>query len=275
MKRTILYLAAAAALCAAALTSCVQDNIYGSPTIGNVGNTVAYTGSDDVTVTAAVSSLAGIKAVTLYWSAGGDFTAVSMKQEEDVWTGTIPAQPVGTEVTWYIEALSNTGESVASKTFSYVVGDAPVDYTGLILNELNGHDKFIELYNSSANDIPVNGLIILKDEEEVWTGPEMTVKAGEFLLLYSEDVVVAGEAQEGYPEELVFGSGLSAKKAVRVRLATAEGETLDDFNCSKHPGTEVPGSYGRNSDGEWYIQETATPGEANVDGEESVESWLE
>ena len=103
----------------------------------------------------------------------------------------------------------------------------------------------------------------------------LTLKAGGYLLLYSEDVVLPGEAMEGYDEALVFASGLSAKKNVRIELRDPKGNDIDDFNCTKHPGGEVEGSYGRNADGGWYIQTTPTPGSANVDGTESVEGWLE
>ena len=275
MKR-IFAIAAAAVALAASLSSCVQDKVYGLPTITDINNTVAVSASDEVVVTATVTSLTGISYVNLLWAAGGGWTTVEMQAAGDSWSGVIPAQPMDTEVSYYIEAASEGGETAVSATVSYVVGAAVIDYSGLRLNELNGNDKFIEIYNASGEDIPLSGICIWKDSEKsVWDAPQLTLKAGDFLLLYSEDVVKPGEAMEGYDEALVFGSGLSAKKNVRIELRDPKGGDIDDFNCTKHPGTEVEGSYGRNADGGWYIQTTPTPGSANVDGTESVEGWLE
>ena len=273
MKR-IFAIAAAAVALAASLSSCVQDKVYGLPTITGINNTVAVLASDEVVVTATVTSLTGISSVNLLWAAdGGAWAPVAMTATGDVWSGVIPAQPVDTEVSYYIEAESEGGETAVSATISYVVGAEVIDYSGLRLNELNGNDKFIEIYNTSGEDIPLSGICIWKDSEKsVWDAPQLTLKAGEFLLLYSEDV------QADHPDwdaALIFSSGLSAKKNVRIELRDPKGSDIDDFNCTKHPGGEVEGSYGRNADGGWYIQTTATPGAANVDGTESVEGWLE
>lgn len=276
MKR-IFAIAAAAVALAASLSSCVQDKVYGLPTITDINNTVAVSASDEVVVTATVTSLTGISYVNLLWAAdGGSWTTVEMQAAGDSWSGVIPAQPLDTEVSYYIEAASEGGETAVSATVSYMVGAAVIDYSGLRLNELNGNDKFIEIYNASGEDIPLSGICIWKDSEKsVWNAPQLTLKAGGYLLLYSEDVVLPGEAMEGYDEALVFASGLSAKKNVRIELRDPKGNDIDDFNCTKHPGNEVEGSYGRNSDGGWYIQTTPTPGAANADGTDSVESWLE
>ncbi len=272
MKKIFAIVAAAALL--AGLSSCVKDEIYSYPSVTDINNTIAYDATNTVTVSAKVTALVDVETVTLYWKAGNaEYTAVTMNKSGDTWSGVIPAKPLKTEVTYYIEAKSSTGDVTKSKEIAYVVGDVPVDYTGLRLNELNGNDKFIELFNSSDHDIYMGGVQSLKDEEVHWTAPSVTLKAGEYMLLYSEDVVVGGEAQEGYDPAYVFASGLSAKKNVRVRLVDPKGNTLDDFNCTGHPGTKVPGSYGRNADGKWYVQ-TATPKAANVDGTDSVESWL-
>ena len=273
MKR-IFAIAAAAVALAASLSSCVQDKVYGLPTITDINNTVAVSASDEVVVTATVASLTGISYVNLLWAAdGGSWTTVEMQAAGDSWSGVIPAQPLDTEVSYYIEAASEGGETAVSATVSYVVGAAVIDYSGLRLNELNGNDKFIEIYNASGEDIPLSGICIWKDSEKsVWDAPQLTLKAGEFLLLYSEDV------QADHPDwdaALIFSSGLSAKKNVRIELRDPKGGDIDDFNCTKHPGNEVEGSYGRNSDGGWYIQTTPTPGAANADGTDSVESWLE
>ncbi len=177
---------------------------------------------------------------------------------------------------WVIFMPGSIGESNSKGTYLQDWGAAaPVEPTAgvedLILNELNGNDKFIEIANPKKSAISIKGIKILKDARDVWTAPDIQIKAGGFLLLYSEDVVAAGQAHEGYDATLVFASGLSSKKAVRVQLVKEDGTTtIDDFNFVKHPGTTIAGSYGRNADGKWYIQPTATPGAANVDGTDPI-----
>ena len=102
--------------------------------------------------------------------------------------------------------------------------------------------------------------------EPVWTADgSVVVEAGGYLLLYSNKA----EGAAGYPENLIFNSGLSASKPVRIQLFTPAGESIDDFNLVTVAGA-APASYSRNADGNWYYAE-ATPGAPNVDGTDPVE----
>ena len=251
-------------------TSCVKDKVYDGASISDISNTIAYTASDEVTVTAKVSALVPLTEVNLVWttntrSAG---TAVPMVEANGGWMGKIPAQELDTEVSYYIEAFTASSQT-KSNIFKYTVGAVPIDYSGLKLNELNGNDKFIEIYNAGADVPSIAGLYIEKDGTNVWTGDNRPLKKGEYLLLYSEDVVIAGEAHEGYDEALVFHSGLSAKKAVRVQLFTPAAASLSDFNLVTFV-TKAPASYSRNKDGKWYFAD-ATPGAENIEGTEAVQ----
>ena len=141
-------------------------------------------------------------------------------------------------------------------------------YSGLVLNELNGNDKFIELYNYGTEAISLKGVYIEKDGKNVWKAGDITLEVGAFLLLYSEDV--AADYPEYEEAGLIFSSGLSAKKAVRVQLFSPAGSSLDDFNLVDYT-TPAPASYGRFPDGtgEWAY-DSATPGEANTEGTSAV-----
>ena len=174
---------------------------------------------------------------------------------------------------WVIFNPGSIGESNSKGTFVQNWGEKvepkPAGPEVVRLNEINGNDKFIEIFNGSDKDADISGVKIFKDGKDVWTATESTLLgAGEYLLLYSEDVVVEGGAQAGYDATKVFASGLSSKKAVRVTLTKNDGTTvIEDFNLVTHPtGKAINGSYGKNKDGKWYIQETATPGKENVDG---------
>lgn len=250
------------------LSSCVKDEVYGGATISDISNTIAYTENDDVTVSAKVSAFVEIVSVDLVYAVGGTEKTVAMAEGNGVYTATIPAQPMNTEVSYYIKAATQKAASV-SGVIKYTVGATPIDYSGLVLNELNGNDKFIEIYNAGADVPTLAGVYIEKDQKNVWVGDNRPLKKGEYLLLYSEDVVVAGGAHEGYDEALVFHSGLSAKKAVRVQLFSPSTASLSDFNLATCV-SPASASYSRNSDGKWY-HAAATPGAVNVEGTEAVE----
>ena len=230
------------------LASCVKDKQYPGITISNVTyNPTAVQENDEVTVTATITSFKEILEAKVVYTINGESLALAMTEGTDnLYKAVIPAYPDGTTVSFYVEA-DNNEVTAASPVMEYTVGAVAIDYSVLRLNELNGNDKFIEIYNAGADAINLNGVYIEKDGAQNWLA-DNTVKidAGGYLLLYSEDVTIEGAAQAGYPESLTFHSGLSAKKNVRIQLFT-------------------PASYSRNADGKWYYSD-ATPGAVNVDG---------
>lgn len=267
MKKILFSLAAF--LC---LTACVEDGMYPYAAVSNLANTIAYDETEAVTVTATATAFVDITEVNIIYKAGSAAEkSVKMTGSGSTYTGVIPAQPMNTEVKYRVEATTEAG-TVASNTVSYTVGVIPIDFSPLKLNELNGNDKFIEIINTGKDAINLKGLHVLKDTKDVWTGPDRELAGGAVLLLYSEDVVIAGGAKEGYDEALVFTSGLSAKKAVRVELVDPKGGSLDDFNlvtCVK----PAAASYSRVPDGTGkWCHTAATPDAKNAtDNSDPVE----
>ena len=267
------------------LASCVKDKQYPGVTISNVSYTpTAVQADDNVTVTATITSFNDFTAKMVYTVADAPSVEVQMLSgaEKDVYTAIIPAQPDGTTVSFYILA---EGTLVAqSPAMEYTVGAVAIDYSVLRLNELNGtkvteenpNGKFIEIYNAGAEPINMKGVYIEKDNEQNWVGNNtVIIDAGGYLVLYSEDIM---NDYEGLDSIYFFHSGLSNKKNVRVQLFTPAGESIDDFNLTNidlngeaygYSGNEAPASYSRNTDGNWYYAD-ATPGAANVDGENIV-----
>ena len=254
------------------LASCVKDKQYPGITISNVTyNPTAVQENDEVTVTATITSFKEIIEAKVVYTIDGESLALAMTEGTDnLYKAVIPAYPDGTTVSFYVEA-DNNEVTAASPVMEYTVGAVAIDYSVLRLNELNGNDKFIEIYNAGADAINLNGVYIEKDGAQNWLA-DNTVKidAGGYLLLYSEDVTIEGAAQAGYPESLTFHSGLSAKKNVRIQLFTPAGVSIDDFNLTGIDANDpayipAPASYSRNADGKWYYSD-ATPGAVNVDG---------
>lgn len=254
------------------LASCVKDKQYPGINISNVSYApTAVQAADDVTVTATITSFKDFTAKLVYTIGDENKELAMTAAEGNLFNAIIPAQPDGTKVSFYVQAM-NGEVTAASPVMEYEVGAVAIDYSVLRLNELNGNDKFIEIYNAGADAINLNGVYIEKDGAQNWIG-DNTVKidAGAYLVLYSEDVVAD---HPDVPESLIFHSGLSAKKNVRVQLFTPAGASIDDFNLTAielngdaygYAGNQAPASYSRNADGNWYYAD-ATPGAVNVDG---------
>ena len=255
------------------MASCVKDPQYPGITISNMSYSPTAVQADvPVTVTATITSFYDFTATLYYTVDDGKYKEVDMipANEKDVYGAVIPGQPNDAKVTFHIVA---SGEmTTTSPEMEYTVGAVAVDYSVLRLNELNGNDKFIEIYNTGADPINLNGVYIEKDGSQNWLA-DNTVKidAGGYLLLYSEDVALD---HPDVPEALIFHSGLSAKKNVRIQLFTPAGESIDDFNLTNIDANDpayipAPGSYSRNADGNWYYAD-ATPGAVNVEGTVAV-----
>ena len=112
---------------------------------------------------------------------------------------------------------------------------------GVVLNELSGADKFIELYNTTDKEISLEGVYVVKYDSSkdggkstTWTGAKgMTIAAKGYVVLESSDL--ADEAEGGDPNYAyesanhVFKGGLSGKKNVFIELYNAADEKLSEF----------------------------------------------
>ena len=258
------------------MVSCVKDPQYPGLTISVTRNPNAVQADDEVVVTATVTSFSDVTAKLVYTIEEKEPVTVEMKAEatKNVFTAVIPGQPDGTKVSYYVEAV---GDLIArSAEAEYTVGAEAVNYKVLRINELNGNDyneengnnKYIEIYNNGIDKINLKGVTLLKDganDKPVWVGDEnASIEAGGYLVLYSQKATIP----DNWPENLVFGSGLSASKPVRMQLFDPSGESISDFNLVTCE-TPALASYSF-IDGNWY-HAPATPGTANAEGTALVE----
>lgn len=174
--------------------------------------------------------------------------------------------------TYYVRAYAKNDIGISygeQNTFRTEMDD--YIYSNIVLNELNGDTKFIEIYNKGNMDVPLEGMYIMKDDYvagATWTADATIVApAGGYVLLYSIDVFAD---HSELPENLFFNSGLSGKKAMRITLFMPDGTVRDEFvRCPE--GAEwgaamsnvIPQSYARTPDGgDWKLTDP-TPGRAN------------
>ena len=161
----------------------------------------------------------------------------------------------------------------------------PQAFTGVVLNELSGAEKYIELYNTTDKDIEVYGAYLVKYDSSkdggsstTWTGKAgMTIAAKGYVVLESSDL--ADPAEGGDPNyayesaDHVFKGGLSGKKNVKIELQDADDIVLDTFvrgeegagwnqvsgfnNDKKHTFSRVPDGTGE------FVYADPTKGAAN------------
>ena len=118
----------------------------------------------------------------------------------------------------------------------------PEAFTGVVLNELSGADKYIELYNTTDADVVIYGGYLVKydaskdgGKSTTWTAAEgMTIPAKGYLVLESSDL--ADEAEGGNPDykyesdNHIFKGGLSGKKNVKIELYDGKHNLRDSFS---------------------------------------------
>lgn len=170
---------------------------------------------------------------------------------------------------WYFDVPSGTpgnlnGDDTKGKT---PIGETPpaevgIDYSFLVLNEVDGINKQVELYNSGNVDIPLNGVKLLKNEEIWWTGVEESgvVAPGSYVLIVQKNSNIY----------LNGASGISPKQVLKFELLDPNDASLGVFQR----GTGVwgdglsdtaPNSYQRipNALGDFKMA-LPTPGAANA-----------
>lgn len=157
--------------------------------------------------------------------------------------------------------------------------------SGIVLNELDANNKFIEIYNTTDKEVSLEGVQIVKydstkdgGKSTTWTGAA-GMKLAAHAWIYIESSDLADEAEGGDPnyeyqsENHVFKGGLSGKKNVKIELCDASGKVLDTFkrgeegsgwnqvsgyeNDKKHSFSRCP-----DGTGAWAYADS-TPGAAN------------
>lgn len=117
-------------------------------------------------------------------------------------------------------------------------------------------EDWVEIRNVSGEDLVLGGYTLSDKESEraLWTFPDVTLGAGEYLRVYCADYVQG---------ELCTGFALDSE-ADQLYLSDPKGELLDYISLRDVP---YYGSYGRTADrGGWFYFAEKTPGEENPAG---------
>jgi hypothetical protein len=202
--------------------------IVSVPEITNLKRSVdAPTPDDDVVISADVTadSETTIASVVLEWTLNGAKQSdINMTADGNTYSGTISKQASGSEISYTVSATNNKGGKV-SQSGSYLVTNTEIDYSSLVLNEIDGNGKFIEIYNKGTVDIPLTGVTLYKNESgQWWTGPAGTsIGAGEYYT-----VAQAGGAEGA--DEYSGASGISPKQNLQFELKAPDNTIIDTFS---------------------------------------------
>ena len=208
------------------------------PEISNVGRDISAPQPGEtviVSATVTASEKSPLASVVLKWTINGaNPSEVSMSNGGggDVYSGTISGQADGAEVSYMVVAANKNGS--VDKSDSYIVTTAVIDYSKLRLNEVSGVgddiDKFYELINIGAKDIPLAGVKIYYNANSGSTGG--TFPPDDNRLTWEGDatqVIKAGAlfALIGRNTQGSFTTGLTAQRILIITLEAPDGEVID------------------------------------------------
>ena len=239
---------------------------------------LSVSAADEVTITAAISDGGTAMAVTLWYSAGEGFVAVPMRLgAEKTYTATLPPQPDGTTVAYYVQVEGEEGLSVTdpagapASTRHYVVGYQPPP---LFINEfmadnattLQDPDEmgefpdWIELYNAGPASIDLGGKYLtddLNDPTKFRIPDGLSVPAGGFVLFYADSDPGQGPLHTNFRlSRLGESIGLFDTDTTGNQLIDAHtfGPQIVDVSERRYPGGGEP----------WVRSRTPTPGSAHI-----------
>ena len=204
---------------------------------------------------------------------------ITLTQNGDIYTGVLPGQNNGVIATWTLSVVNSEGrKSQRSGTVTWIL-----DYTKLVLNEISGEHKFVEIYNSGEADINLEGVRLQRNQGSAFGGSEWVgtaddvIPAGAYRLFLFNAFTPSLETNPAYVGWTV-SSGISDQQILKVAIVDPTGVEIDlfirgDVTTSVF-GESVSGrernySYSRMADGTW-ANALPTPGAANGAKEKDI-----
>jgi hypothetical protein len=196
---------------------------------------------------------------------------------ENVYSASIPAQALGAVVAYKVSAANNLGGTNSTDTQTYTVANAAADYTKLVLNEVSGNNKFVEIYNSGTVPIPLQDVKLQRNDGpsggSEWVGTASdSIPAGAYrIILFNSYTPADLETNPAYVGWTV-SSGISSGQILKVAIVDPAGTPVSVFIRGDVPlpawgntsgvTQDSTNSYSRMSDGTWAYA-APTPGAAN------------
>lgn len=274
-----------------------------TPTIGNVSyatngtqwqQPLAFEGTN---ITASVSSTDGLSEVNLYYATGlvGNFTKVEMFDDgqhndgganDGVFGAEIPGFDLGTNVRFYIEAVSANSANTVSympegaehDVYYYNVAVGMSSNTDIVINELMAsndatvadnageYDDWIELYNTSSSTVDLSGWYITDKSDNL---TKYDIPSGTQILGNDYLIIWADEDSSQGPNPVHANFKLSAGGEL-VMLLDASVLLVDSVTFGQQT-TDMGYARVPNGTGNFVIQAPTYNGNNDVVSTEGVE----
>jgi len=251
------------------------------PVISGVTLDPAVPAADaSVTVSAQITDDGSVAEASLHYSVdAGAFTTVSMTHVGDTWSGTVPGQPAGSNVTYYLRAIDDNDNvstlpaNAPATTLGYHIssGMVPVLYVNEFLasnvagltDPFGDFDDWIEIYNPGSLPIDLGGMYITDDlavtnkwQIPTTDPPASTVPAGGYLVLWADSEPTEGVVHLNLK---LNGSGEA------IGLYTAAGEVINEVTFGAQT-TDVSAARVPDGSANWVFLTAPTPGATNGSG---------
>ena len=160
-------------------------------------------------------------------------------------------------------------------SISFAPRETTIDYTKLVLTEVSGNNKFVEIYNSATVDIPMKGVKLSRnDGMSQWTGgDDDVIPAGAYRLFLFNSYTPAALATNPAYTGWTVGSGISSGQTLKVAIVTPHGEEVSVFirgdenvllpwQTTTNVSQNTSDTYSLMGDGTWAYADP-TPGAGN------------
>ncbi|MFN8256972.1 MAG: lamin tail domain-containing protein [Bacteroidales bacterium] len=219
---------------------------------------------EEVSISAIITDVNPINSVKLYYKLdNGSFSSILMDVSGSKYSAIIPAQPIGTVISYYIEASNSIGFT------TYAPVTAPVSpgfysVNGVFMNEIWswGSDTteydWIEIYNSSSGAVNISGYKIYDSGGKSGSKAKLTIPDGTVIPAFGFYTISVDDPA------LTGSFGLS-KTGEEVWFENQYGITVDKFEFAATDTTFY--SYGRKPDGssDFFIFNEITKNASNND----------
>ena len=172
----------------------------------------------------------------------------------NTYSGTIPAQgkdDLQVVVNYTVSASNKNGKSLANDASkgNYTVESAnsfKSIYEMLVINEVCGINKFVEIYNKGSQPVPLTGVSLIRNENQNnpwWTGgADAVITPGGYYAIVQSGIATPGA------DEYTGATGISAQATLKFELTDPDKKLLDTFDRPLDGvgyGVDISPHYGR------------------------------
>ena len=191
---------------------------------------------DNVNISATVRAFSGTaienSSVVIEWTLNDAAQSnIVMTKNGDVYTATFETQASGSKVEYTLAVTNNENERVELSSRYFVFASGEIGYNNLVINEIDGNGKFVELYNKGTESVPLAGVFLVKNEQTLywWTGSEDAYIAPQGFYAIAQ-TLTGNLNPPPNATEYTGRNGISTRQNLKFELWSPDGaDKLDQF----------------------------------------------